>query len=334
MSQESFLADLISLKNLTTEQISYLFEGIFEDRIPKAQIAAVLALMSAKGESGEEIAIAAQTMMKRSLPIARPDYLFGDIVGTGGDGFNTINVSTLASLVVAQAGFPIAKHGSISVSSKCGAADLLRALSINIDRSPSNARQCLDEHKWSFLFAPNFHGSFKAVKDLRRDLGIKTIFNILGPLVNPLRPPLMVVGVYDRKFLMPFAHALKSLGREKALIVHGSGLDEITVHGTTDAVLLNENSIESFSLNPSDLGLKTFPLSAITGGTIEENLRLSLTILDGKGEEAQNSIVAASAGAMLWLAKKAANLKEGTSLALDVIKSGETMKLVRNLQGN
>ncbi len=332
MSQESFLTDLISLRNLTPDQISYLFEGIFEDRIPKPQIAAVLALMSAKGESGEEIAIAAQTMMKRSIPIVRPDYDFGDIVGTGGDGFNTINVSTLASLIVASSGFPVAKHGSISVSSKCGAADILRALSINIDLSAKEARRNLDEHAWCFLFAPNFHASFKAVKDLRRDLGIKTIFNILGPLVNPLRPPMMVIGVYDPKFLLPFAQALKSLGRQKALIVHGAGLDEIAVHGTTEAVLLKDHAIEHFKLHPEDLGLKTYALSAITGGSVEENLRMSIALLNGKGEEAHNAIVAASAGAMLWLADKASSLKEGVKIALNIIESGHAMRLVKELQ--
>jgi anthranilate phosphoribosyltransferase len=332
MSQENFLKDLVSLKDLTPEQITYLFEGILEGRIPQSQVAAVLALMSAKGESGEEIAIAAQTVMKRSLPIEYPTYLFGDIVGTGGDGFNTINVSTLASLVAAAAGFPVAKHGSISVSSQCGSADILRALDIDIMRGPKEARQSLDRNSWCFLFAPNYHPSFKAVKDLRRELGIKTIFNILGPLVNPLLPPLMVIGVYDPKFLMPFAVALKGLGRKKALIVHGSGLDEITVHGTTQAILLEGESIERLTLSPSDLGLKTFALADLAGGTVEQNIGLSIDLLSGRGHDAKNSIVAASAGALLWLAGEASSLKKGVDMAMGIIKSGDAMKLVEKLR--
>ncbi len=332
MSQESFLKDLVSLKDLDPEQISYLFEGILEGRIPTSQVAAVLALMSAKGESGEEIAIAAHTVMKRSIPIERPPYLFGDIVGTGGDGFNSINVSTLASFVSAVAGFPVAKHGSVSVSSECGSADILKALGLDIGLGSIEARQSLDKNSWCFLFAPTYHPSFKAVKDLRRELGIKTIFNILGPLVNPLCPPVMVIGVYDSKFIMPFAQALKGLGREKALIVHGAGLDEIAVHGTTEAVLLSGGSVEKFSIHPSDLGLKTFALTDITGGSVAQNLRCSIDVLSGRGDEAKNSIVAASAGALLWLGGKASSLKAGVELAMSIIKSGEAMKLVEKLR--
>ncbi len=333
MNEKNLLKSLVSLRDLDPEQISYLFDSILEERMPANQVAAILALMSAKGESGQEIAIAAQTVMKRSVPISHPDYVFGDIVGTGGDGHNTINVSTLASLVVAATGFPVAKHGSVSVSSECGSADILRALGIDIMLGPKEARRNLDENKWCFLFAPNYHPSFKAVKDIRRELGIKTIFNILGPLVNPLRPPIMVIGVYDPKFLMPFAEALKALGRKKALIVHGCGLDEIAVHGPTEAALLHNNSVERFTISPSDLGLKTFALAQVMGGSIEENIRLTLDVLNGQSDEAKNSIVAASAGALLWLAEKETTLKSGVECAMNCIKSGAAMKLVERLRG-
>lgn len=332
MNETSLLKNLVSLRDLDPEQITYLFDSIFEERMPANQVAAILALLSAKGESGQEIAIAAQTVMKRSVPIAYPSYVFGDIVGTGGDGQNTINVSTLASLVVAAAGFPVAKHGSVSVSSECGSADILRALGIDIMLGPKDARRNLDEHKWCFLFAPSYHPSFKAVKDIRRELGIKTIFNILGPLVNPLRPPIMVIGVYDPKFLMPFAHALKALGRKKTLIVHGSGLDEIAVHGTTEAALLSDVSVERFTLSPSDLGLKTFALAEVMGGSVQENIRLSIDILSGRGDEAKSSIVAASAGALLWLGGEETTLKSGVERAMKTIKSGAAMKLVERLR--
>lgn len=332
MSEENYFKTLISLKDLAPEQIARLFDDIFEERLPSSQVAAILALLSAKGESGQEIATAAETVMKRSIPIERPLYPFGDIVGTGGDGFNTINVSTLASLVVATCGFKVAKHGSISVSSKCGSADLLRALHIPIDLGVEATRESLETNSWCFLFAPNFHSSFKAVKDIRRELGVKTIFNILGPLVNPLRPPIMVIGVYHEKFLLPFAEALKAMGRKKALIVHGSGLDEIAVHGVTKAMLLRDGVIESLEFHPTELGLKTYSLSEIVGGTVEQNLRYSRDLLSGRGDEAKSAIVAASAGALLWMGEHAVSLKDGVKLARDVIKSGEPIELVKRLQ--
>ncbi|MCA9506919.1 MAG: anthranilate phosphoribosyltransferase [Myxococcales bacterium] len=332
MNEKILLNELMSLKDLSVEQVGLLIDDILEERMPASQVAAALALLSAKGESGQEIAIAAQTVLKKTLLVEQPDYLFGDVVGTGGDGFNTINVSTLASLVAATAGFPVAKHGSVSVSSRCGSADILRALGIDIMQGPKEVRQSLDKNKWCFLFAPNYHRSFKAVKDIRRELGIKTIFNILGPLVNPLRPPIMLIGVYDPKLLEHFAVALKDMGRKTALIVHGGGLDELAVHSVSDAVLLKDNKVEKLSIHPDDLGLKSFALEQIQGGGVEENIQISIDLLSGHADEAKSSIVAASAGALLWLAGKESSLKSGVGLALEIIKSGQTMKLIKELQ--
>ncbi len=333
MKAVAILEDLLAQKNLSPEQISSCFDGMLSGQWSATQVAAALVLLRAKGARSEEIAQAAKTILEKAVAIKRPDYLFGDIVGTGGDIHNTINISTLASLTVAAAGFPVAKHGNVSVSSKCGSADLLRELGLDINLSPEQARLNLDNYNYSFLFAPNYHPSFKAVRDIRRELGIKTIFNILGPLVNPLRPPIMVIGVYDPGLLTPFAEALRCLGCFKALIVHGSGLDEVALHGPTEVVMLVGQQISSMSLEPADLGLKHSKLSDLIGGDAKNNAAIARDILLGQADESKTSAVAASAGALLWLGDRAPSWPAGVSMAMNTLRSGLAMKLIEQLKG-
>lgn len=332
MSNEVILEELMSADKLKPGLMASLMERILTTAMPAAQVAAALVLMRARGTRALELGEAARVALSKAATSEKPSYAIGDIVGTGGDGQNTINVSTMASLTVASLGMPVAKHGHVSVSSKCGAADVLRELGLNLELSREKARRSLDEHGWCFLFAPNFHPSFQAVKEIRAELKIKTIFNILGPLVNPWSPPSMVLGVYDPDLLDPYIEALQYLGRQKALVVHGSGLDEIALHGPTSCVLLVKGSLERFTITPHDLGLKEASIDRIRGGNAEENARDCLSILGGKGSLPKTSMVAAGAGALLWLGDHAPSWKEGVQKALAALNEGRPLDLLERIR--
>ncbi len=333
ITNEALIEHLITQQDLDVPKVRELMERILSGSMPPAQIAASLVLLRSKKESAVEISESARVVLSKANPIKRPDYLFADVVGTGGDGHNTINVSTLASITAASMGLPIAKHGNVSVSSKCGSADLLRAWGIDIDVSADQSRALLDQLGWCFLFAPLYHPTFKTVKPLRQELRIKTIFNILGPLVNPIAPPIMLVGVYDPRLMMPFAEALKALGRVRVLIVHGSGLDEIALHGPTQAVLADDRSIEQFVIRPEELRLSSFPISAVAGALPEDNARIGLDVLSGTADAAKTSMIAASTGALLWLSDRACQIADGVELALDALRAGHPRKQLERIRG-
>lgn len=331
MSNEALLEHKIKGHELDATMVSLFIERMLDQSINGSQVAAMLALLRAHGVSARELGYFADVVIKKAVPIVRPSYLYADIVGTGGDGHNTINVSTLASLTAAFLGVPVAKHGNVSVSSKCGAADVLQKLGVDLTLDAHGVRKSLDTTNWAFLFAPNFHPTYQAAKAVRKDLGIKTVFNILGPLVNPLAPPIMVIGVYHEDLLMPFAQVLKSLKRKKALIVHGSGLDEIALHGPTQALLLDNDAIEPLIIEPKSIGLKSFLLNDIKGGDPEENARICRAVLAGTAPDAHISLVAASAGALLWLAGKHATLKDAVLHAYEVLQSGQAIAMLDRL---
>lgn len=332
IANEQMLEHLLSGHELTNEMVITFVDRILGGTINAVQVAAMLAGLRAKHISPDELAYFANVVIKKSVPIEKPSYPYADIVGTGGDGHNTINVSTLASLIVASMGYPIAKHGNVSVSSKCGAADVLRELGINIDLDAAGVKKSLDVNQWCFLFAPHFHPTYQAVKEVRKQLGIKTFFNILGPLVNPMSPPYMIVGVYHEDLLMPFAHVLKSLKRTRALVVHGSGLDEIAVHGPTKALYLHDGHIEGLTFDPKSLGLASFPLDHVRGGSAQENARICIDVLKGDAPLAMISLVAASAGALLWLFDDKKPLKECVERAYHTIKSGSAFFMIEKLK--
>lgn len=328
LSNEALLEALIGPLKLKTGLMTELMERILTASMHPTQIAAALALIRAKGMRALDLGEAAQVALRMAETTFKPDYLIGDIVGTGGDGQNTINVSTMASLTVASLGMPVAKHGHVSVSSKCGAADVLRELGLNMELSREAARKTLDKHGWCFLFAPNFHPSFKAVKAVRAELKIKTIFNVLGPLVNPWSPQAMVLGVYDPDLLEPYIEALQLLQRQKALVVHGSGLDEVALHGPTSCVMLSGGTIERFTITPQDLGLKNASIESIRGGDAHENARDLESILQGQGSDAKTSMVAAGAGALLWLGGHADNWKTGVHKAYSALREAKPNALL------
>jgi anthranilate phosphoribosyltransferase len=330
---EAIIERLIRGEDLDAFLTRELLEQILSGAMPPAQIAAALVLLRTKRESAIEIAEVTRLIIDRAKPIFQPSYLFADIVGTGGDGHHTINASTLASITAASLGLPVAKHGNVSVSSKCGSADVLRELGIDISLGPKEARASLDGNNWCFLYAPLYHTAFNVVKGIRSELKIRTIFNIIGPLANPMKPPIMVIGVFDPLLMLPFAEALRSLLRKRALIVHGSGLDEVALHGPTSAALLDDQRIETFTIEPKDLGLRSFPLEAIKGGEPKDNARMFKEILSGQGGEAKISMVSASAGALLWLGEKASSLREGVQSAKEALLAGTPMKTLNLLQG-
>ncbi len=296
--------------------IEQIFSEIISGKMPEEEIKRFLLDLKAKGETPEDIASAARALLKAATPFPRPDYEFADLVGTGGDEQGTLNISTAAALVVAQMGLPVAKHGNKSVSSKCGSADVLVSLGANLELSPEKSRACLDQLGFCFLLAPVYHPGMRHAMAARKALHTRTIFNLLGPLVNPARPPIQLTGVYDPALCRPMAETFQKLGSQSVLVVHGSGLDEIAIHGPTKAVLLKDGEISEFVIQPKHLE----PLEAIKGGEPAENAAWLKRVLKGQATPAQNQAVALNAAALVGLARGGDDYQE----ALDTILSGKT----------
>ena len=293
-------------------------------------LASFLTALKIKGETPAEIAGAATAIRDAATQLPLSDELknsdISDCVGTGGDGANTINISTTAAILAAACGLKMAKHGNRSVSSMSGSADLLEALGVNLNMSPAKATECLEKTNLCFLYAPAYHSGFKYAAPVRKAMGIRTVFNILGPLVNPAKPKIMLLGVYIPELLKPIANALLLTGVKRAMVVHGSGLDEIALHGDTQVVEIKEGKLIERLICPSDFGLSTFGLDAIKGGTPIENAQYIEAILEGKGQEAHNSAVIINCAALLYLHGKADNLKEAATLASSVLASGKAQQ--------
>src|SRR6476619_5750267 len=275
------LPKLLTGEDLPIEDSAHLFERLVLGRLEPAEIAGMLIALRMKGETAEEMIGAARALSAAALPFDAPDYLFADCCGTGGDGSGLINVSTAAAVVAAACGLPIAKHGNRSVSSKCGSADVLEALGAKIDIAPEKARALLDETGFCFLFAPAYHPGMKHAALVRRQLEVRTIMNLLGPCINPARPRVQLLGAADPKMLRRIAQTLAAMGVEQALVVHGSGLDEVALHGETRAIRLSGDEIEEFAIAPEDAGLERAPLNVVTGGDVAENAARLNSLLAG-----------------------------------------------------
>src|SRR2546430_3825316 len=267
------LPKLLTGEGLPIEDAEHLFERLVLGKLEPAEIAGMLIALRMKGETADEMIGAAQALSAAALPFERPDYLYADCCGTGGDGSGLINVSTATAFLAVASGLPVAKHGNRSVSSRCGSADVLEAVGAKIDLSPDRARRVLDETGFCFLFAPAYHPGMKHAALVRRQLEVRTIMNLLGPCINPARPPVQLLGVADPKMLGRIAQTLAAMGVEEALVVHGSGLDEVALHAETRAVRLSGNSIEEFEITPEDAGLERAPLNVVTGGAVAGNAR-------------------------------------------------------------
>ncbi|MDP7592986.1 MAG: anthranilate phosphoribosyltransferase [Litorilituus sp.] len=327
----SSLAQLVNNIDLSQDDTEQLFKQILNGDIEPALLASVLTALKIKGETPAEIAGAAVAIRDAATPFPIQKTPVADCVGTGGDGANTINISTTAAILSAACGLKMAKHGNRSVSSMSGSADLLEAFGVNLTMSAAVANNCLDKANICFLFAPAYHSGFKYAAPVRKAMGIRTIFNILGPLVNPAAPKTMLLGVYTPELLIPIAKALQLTGVKRALVVHGCGLDEIALHADSQVVEINKGKLIEYNISPQDFGMKNYSLADIKGGTPQENAEIIKAILSGKGEEAHNAAVIINCAALLYLHAKAENLKLAAQLASEVLQSGKALSTLEQL---
>jgi anthranilate phosphoribosyltransferase len=317
------LPKLLSGEDLPIDDAEHLFERLVLGRLEPAEIAGMLIALRMKGETAEEMIGAAHALSAAALPFDRPDYLFADCCGTGGDGSGLINVSTATGFVAAAAGLPIAKHGNRSVSSLCGSADVLEAVGAKIDGPPDKARAMLNELGFCFLFAPAYHPGMKHAALVRRQLSVRTVMNLLGPCINPARPPVQLLGVADPKMLRRIAQTLDAVGVHRALVVHGAGLDEVALHGETRAIRLLDGAMEEIEIVPEDAGIERAALKVVTGGDVAENATRLKLLLAGQGLAAENDIVILNTAALLLTAGKASDLIDGAGQAREALLSGK-----------
>ena len=318
--------------DLTELQAREVFGEIMSGKATSAQIGALIAALRIKGETVEEITGAAKVMREKSLKIHTGSVKAAvDTCGTGGSGKNTFNISTTAAFVAAGCGLKVAKHGNRSASSRCGSADVLEALGVNIDASPDIVAKCIRRIGIGFLYAPLFHKAMKHAIQPRREIGTRTIFNLLGPLSNPADVPYQVVGVYDARLTETIAGVLKKLGSRRALVVHGmDNMDEITITGRTKVSELNKGRIRTYYLTPEKFGLKKARPKDIKGGTAEENAGILLSILKGEKGPGRN-VVLMNASAALVAAGKARGFRQGMEMAADSVDSGMAMDKLKQL---
>jgi anthranilate phosphoribosyltransferase len=320
---------LLNGQDLSADDSRHLFERLVLGRLEPGEIAGMLVALRVKGETEEEMIGAAQALSEAAVDFPRPDYLFADCCGTGGDGSGSINISTAAAFAAAACGLPVAKHGNRSASSRCGSADVLEALGASLEVAPDRARRCLDETGFCFLFAPAYHPGMKHAAIVRRQLQVRTVMNLLGPCVNPARPPVQLLGVADPKLLRRIALVLGAMGVEQALVVHGGGLDEVALHSETHAIRLHRGAITELELTPEQAGLERAPLTSVEGGDAQENGARLTALLDGRGAPADAAVVALNAGALLMTADVAGDLKEGTAMAADALAGGRAGAVLR-----
>ena len=328
---ESYLRHALNGAVLNQEQARSVFEQMSRGELSDIEIAAFLGALHARGEQPSEIAGAAEAFRQAAQSLTTDATGIIDVVGTGGDGVGTINVSTASAFVAASMGLSVAKHGNRAVSSKAGAADLIEAAGIPLDLSPVSSAQLLERTGFCFLFAQKYHPAMRFVAPVRAALKNPTIFNLIGPLVNPAHLSYQVLGVGKRDLLDDVAQALASLGLEHALVVHGSGTDEFAVHGQTEVREITREGVSSFTYTPEELGITPAPLSDLIGGDASDNLRLITDIFNGSGVGAQRDAIAATTGAMLYLAGKAPSLVEGTTAALAQLASGAVAEHLKTI---
>lgn len=330
MQFEQILSELFDNKALTREQAATLFGAIVKGELSGEQLAGALIALKLRGETVDEISGAVTALQQAAEPFPTPSYPFADIVGTGGDGANTINISTTSAIVGASLGLKIAKHGNRSVSSKTGASDLLTSLGVNISMSPEAARKALDEIGLCFIFAQKYHLGFKHAVPVRQALKTRTIFNILGPLINPAKPKHQLLGVYSPELIEVYAETVAQLGHEHTIIVHGSGLDEVAIHGATEVAEVRNGEIERYTLTPQDFGFQVKPLESLRGGEPTENAQMITALLQGKGKAEHNQAVAMNTALLLKLFGQE-DIKQNAQRVLDVIAQGKPFETLQKL---
>jgi len=326
---------LVDGEDLSTNEMKAVMRVIMEGDATPAQIASFFTALRIKGETACEISAAAGVMREKATKVMIPEGIrVVDTCGTGGDDSHTFNISTVSALIAAGAGVCIAKHGNRSVSSRCGSADLLKKLGVNIDIDAKKMAECIKAAGIGFLFAPVLHSAMKHVIAPRRETGIRSIFNILGPLSNPAFAHAQVLGVYDRDLLPVMAEVLKDLGTLRALVVHGSdGLDEISLSGITYVTELKDGKLSKSVIDPKEFGLEYCASEDIKGGTVEENARIAMHILSGREKGPRRDIALLNAAAAIYVGGESETLYEGFSLASRSIDSGAALKKLKMLKG-
>jgi len=306
-------------------------DEVMEGKATPAQIAAFITALRMKGETVEEVTGAARIMRQKATRIDARSPIIVDTVGTGGDGMNTFNISTTTAFVVAAAGITVAKHGNRAVSSSCGSADVLEALGVNISAEPDIVEECIQQTGIGFLFAPRLHGAMKYAVGPRREIGVRTMFNMLGPLTNPAGATSLLIGVYNPRLTEMFAGVLKNLGTKRAFVVHGSdGLDEATVTGETRVSELKDGLITTYNINPIDIFGETYPGEALVGGDPSVNAQITKDVLTGK-DGACRKIVLLNAALAIMAGEKAKNIREGIAKAEECIDTGAAIKKLQAL---
>ncbi|WP_457567998.1 anthranilate phosphoribosyltransferase [Desulfurobacterium sp.] len=336
MEFKEILEDVINGKNLSYEETKDLFGKIMGGELTPAQIAGILVAMRMKGETTEEIAGAASAMRDKSRKVVLSEDLKERIVdtcGTGGDLKGTFNVSTTVAFVLAAGGVPVAKHGNRSVSSRCGSADILEALGVKIDLQPDEVGRCIEETGFGFMFAPVFHPAMANVIKPRRELGVRTVFNILGPLTNPAGARRQLMGIFDGELSERIAGVLSKLGVKRACIVHGfDGTDEVTVCDRTKITELSDGEIKSYVVSPEDFGFERAETEEIRAAdSLEENKKMIEAILKGDDDSARRDMVALNAGFGFYVAEKVSSPMEGVSLALELLKTGRPFSVLQKV---
>lgn len=317
---------LVSGESLTESQMTYAMTEIMEGRVSEVHIASFLTALRVKGETSEEISGGAKVMRDKAVQIDLGDRYTVDTCGTGGDGADTYNISTASAFVVAAGGATVVKHGNRSVSSQCGSADVLETLGINIGISSERVKECIEKINLGFLYAPSFHSSMKYAAGVRKQLGFRTIFNMLGPLTNPARANGQVLGVFHENLTELMAEAMKKLGTEHVLVVHGmDGMDEITVTDRTKVSELKGGKINSYYIEPEDFGIKRSVKEELEGGTPKENAEIIRGIFKGEIRGAKKDILVLNSGAALYAGKKASSIQEGVEMAREIIESGKAL---------
>lgn len=324
---------LLSGRSLEREVVRALFGRLVRGELDEIQAAAIVAALKVRGESAEELVGAAEALLEAAVPFPGAPVAAIDLVGTGGDGMNTLNISTLAAITTAALGVPVAKHGNRSITSLSGSFDLLQRLGVDLHAGPEKSALQLRVAGLCFLLAPDYHVGLRHAGDLRRRLNARTIFNLLGPLVNPARPKAMLLGVALPELLEPMVESLRELGCQSAAVVHGSGLDEVAVHGPTKVRLLENNQIRTLELVPGDFGLELHSLSELTIDSAEEGHKRAERILAGAGSVAENSAIAMNATLAAWVFRKQGDLAHLAATAMQVLKAGQAGEKLRQLQG-
>lgn len=325
------LEQLYRRQDLSALEAEELFTKIFNGETDPAVFASLLTALKMKGEAPQEIAGAARAMVRQAVHFPRPAGIeIGEIVGTGGDGMHSINVSSISALCAAANGLKIAKHGNKSVSSQTGASDLLSALGFCITPTPEEAARLLMETGFAFCFAPLYHPAMRHVMPVRKALGTRTIFNILGPLTSPARPDYAVIGVYAPGLIEPVAKTLKELGMKRGFVVHGCGFDEVCITGRTEyAELREDGSIKTSFFTPADFGVtRSYDNEDFAGGLPAQNAELALAIVSGRGSRAHNDMIAANTALLLLAGNRVGTLSEGLNLAHETLAEARAMSVI------